>query len=74
MESAVFHLVDGTKDWQYKHFTLSEIKNQYWLLMTGTTSTFFDSIYDAISYLAEKGYNSTFKAPPEIGDIPSKCC
>ena len=75
MENATFHLIDGTNDWHYKDFKLTEIKKTHqWELITGTTSIFFDSIYDAISDLAKKGYSSTFKASPEIDDIPPKCC
>ena len=75
MEAAIFHLIEGTNDWQYKDFKLTELKKtSQWKLMTGTTSILFDSIYDAISDLGERGYNSTFKAPPEVDDIPPKCC
>ena len=73
MESAVFHLVEGTKDWQYKHFILTGIKNHRWILKAGTKSIFFDSIYDALNNLFKKGYYVTFKLPKSMENIPSSC-
>ena len=72
MENAVFHSIEGTRDWEYKQFKLMERKHQ-WILMTGTTSILFESIYDVLSNLTEKGFHVTFRTPPSMDYIPSSC-
>jgi len=74
MKDVVFILNEETNGWQYKDLTLTVLKKTHqWELMTGTKSIFFDSIYDVLSKLSQKGYHATFRSPPSMDNVSSSC-